>query len=220
MKQEVKLVVPTDWSAITLKQYLDMRKDMESYKDNEEAVFACILHHLCGFPVQYIQQMDIDTYINVKKDVSKFLGTTELPLKRFITIDGVEWGFEPDLSKMAYGAYVDISKYESVGIDDKWAEIMSILYRPVTQKLGALYDIKKYDGNVDGNKFLNVTMDIHLGALFFLIGLQKDLLRSTLKSLTGELMGEALPLKLRQILQENGKDTQLSFNLPTEISLK
>ena len=153
MKKEIKLEVPNNWSAVTLKQYLALRKDMESYSDNEEAIFACLLHHLCEFPVEYLEQMDINTYLSIKGAVTKFFTNIDLPLKRFITIDGVEYGFEPNLSEMAYGAYVDISKYESIAIDEKWAEIMSILYRPVTQKLGALYDIKTYNGNIDKDLF-------------------------------------------------------------------
>ena len=127
MKKTIELKVPTDWSAITLREYLALKKDMDTYKDNEEAVMAAILHHLCKFPVEYVQQMDIDTFLAVKGDVASFFNKVELPLKRFVTINGLEFGFEPDLSKMAYGAYVDISKYETVFIDllqIKWVHYM------------------------------------------------------------------------------------------------
>ena len=40
MKQEIKLKVPTSWEAVTLKDYLALRKDMETYKDNDEAVYV------------------------------------------------------------------------------------------------------------------------------------------------------------------------------------
>lgn len=213
MKKELKIEVPTKWSAVTLKDYLALRKDIETYKDNEEAIFACLLHHLCKFPVEYIQQLDIDTYIAIKKDVSTFFNNVEETLQRTITIDGVEYGFEPNLSQMAYGAYVDISKYETVGIDDKWAEIMSILYRPITNKMGALYDIEAYTGKLETEKFLDVTMDVHFGALFFFNNLQKDLLNATLKSLKEELTEVPLPQKLKQILEESGKVTHHLSNL-------
>ena len=217
MKQTIKLEVPKDWSAITLRQYLALRKDMDTYKDNEEAVMAAILHHLCKFPVEYVQQMDIDTFLAVKRDVASFFNNVELPLKRFVKIDGVEYGFEPNLSQMAYGAYIDISKYEIVGIDDKWANIMSILYRPVINKMGALYDTKPYDGNVDSEQFLDVAMDIHWGALFFFKDLLMDLQNYTLKYLTEELAGMHLPPMLKQILEENGRATQAFSNWQVKI---
>jgi hypothetical protein len=121
---------------------------------------------------------------------------------------------------MAYGAYVDISKYENVAIDDKWAEIMSILYRPVVKESGALYDIQAYTGQVYPEKFKNITMDIHFGTLFFLSNLLKDLLNATQKSLMEELAGMDLQPKLKQILLENGNLIHQLSNLHKEISPK
>jgi hypothetical protein len=214
MKQEIILKVPTSWEAVTLKDYLALRKDMETYKDEPEAITACLFHHLCKFPVQYLNQMDIDTYVAIKRDLEGFFNKAEHPLKRYITIDGVEYGFEPNLSNMAYGAYVDISKYETIGIDDKWAEIMSILYRPVTQKMGALYDIKTYNGNIDKELFMDVPMDVHFGALFFLINLQADLLKGIPKSLTESM---ELPRSIQLILERSGNHTHLWSNYHKEI---
>jgi hypothetical protein len=105
---------------------------------------------------------------------------------------------------MAYGAYVDISKYEEITINDKWAEVMSILYRPVTQKLGKFYDTKTYDGHIDGEKWLDVGMDKHWGALFFFVNLLKDLLKDTQKSL---MDSEVIPHNIKLILERSGNPT-------------
>ena len=209
MKQEIKIEVPTKWSAVTLSKYLALRKDLDTYAGEEEAITACLFHHLCNFPLEYIQQLNIDTYIAIRQDLISFFNNVDLPLQKFITIDGVEYGFEPDLSRMAYGAYVDISKYETFEINEKWAEIMSILYRPLIKKTGKIYDIKAYDGNIDGEKFMDVPMDVHFGTLFFLKTLLKDLLKDTQKSLTG-LTG--LPQNIKSVLEKNGNLTQALSN--------
>ena len=209
MKQEIKIEVPTKWSAVTLRQYLALRKDLDTYAGEEDAITACLFHHLCKFPLEYIQQLNIDTYIAIKGDLINFFNNIDLPLQKFITIGGVEYGFEPDLSRMAYGAYVDISKYETFEINEKWAEIMSILYRPVIKKTGKLYDIKAYDATIDGDTFMDVSMDIHFGTLFFLKTLLKDLLKDTQKSLTG-LTG--LPQNIKSVLEKNGNLTQALSN--------
>ena len=218
MKQQLTITVPKDWSAVTLQQFLNLKKDMETYKDEPEAIVACLFHHLCKFPVEYLQQLDIDTYIAIKKDIYDFFNKVELPLKRFLTIDGVEYGFEPNLSQMAYGAYLDIAKYESLEIDNKWAEIMSILYRPVVKKQGALYDIKVYDGTIDKEKFLKVGMDVHWGAIFFFKGLLEDLQSSILKSLKKD--SEEIPANIKSILLRSGKAIHPLSNWQTEILLK
>lgn len=171
------------------------------YKDEEEAVIAALFHHLCDFPPQWIKGLDSETYSNIRRDLESFITNTDLPLQRFITIDGVEYGFEPNLSKMSYGAYVDISQWDSITLDKNWAKIMSILYRRVTKKVGSLYEVEPYKGEIDENLFLGVGMDVHWGALFFFKTLLEDLRKSTQNSLM-----EFLP-KLRNIhtiLEKNG----------------
>lgn len=203
MKQEVEIVVPNDWSAITLGKYLQFKADCKNYSDNEDALEALMFHHLCGIKAEWLTRLDLDTFTKIRGDLGKFMNNINLPLQQFITIDGVEYGFEPDLSKMAYGAYVDISRYESVDIDENWGKIMSILYRPVTQKVGKFYDIQEYKGVIDGDKFLSTTMDIHWGALFFFKNLLMDLLKNIQNYLMQDLAEISPSTKL--ILERNGK---------------
>lgn len=210
MKKEIKIQVPTQWSAVTLKKYLELKKDMDNYAGEYEAVIACMFHHLCEFPADYIHKLDLATYTSIVNDMSTFLANVELPLQKFITIDGVEYGFEPNLSKMAYGAYVDITKYETFEINKEWAEIMSILYRPVTDKKGKLYDIKPYNGEIDSDKFMDVSMDVHFGAIFFFKTLFKDLLNFTLKYSETEMA--TLSPSIQRILERSGNLTQALNN--------
>ena len=216
-KKIVQIKVPTDWSAVTLRQYLELKRDMDAYRDEPEAVIACLFHHLCKFPVEYVQKLDINTYNSIVNDMTNFIKNVELPLQKEITIDGVEYGFEPNLSEIAYGAYVDISKYETLEINDKWAEIMSILYRPIIKRTGMFYDIKSYSGYIDGETFLDVTMDVHFGAIFFFKTLLKDLLSSTLNYLTEEMKN--LP-NMQSILEKSGDVIQALSNSQTEILQK
>jgi hypothetical protein len=217
MKREVTIKVPKNWSAVTLRQYLELKKDMDAYQGETEAVLACMFHHLCNFPVEYIQSLDIDTYNSIVRDMTNFLGDVELPLQKFILIDGVEYGFEPNLSQMSYGAYVDISKYEAIEINEKWAEIMSILYRPIAKKVGKLYDIEQYKAQIDGDKFMDVTMDVHFGTIFFFKTLLADLLSSTQSYLIPK---EEIPQSMQEILERSGNLIQALSNSQTEILQK
>jgi len=214
MKKEISITVPKAWSAITLKKYLQLQKDMEAYKEDEDAVLALILHHLCEFDVNYIPKLDIATLTSIKADLASFLGNIKLPLQQIITLGGVEYGFEPNLSKMSYGAYVDISKYDTVAIDDNWAEIMSILYRPVRKKIGKLYEVEPYKGEVDKEKFQHIGMDVHLGAVFFFRTLLGDLVNDTLNSL---ITMEGMGLNIKSILERNGNPIPHLFNSPEAI---
>jgi len=214
MKQELTITVPTKWSAVSLEKYLKMRKDMETYKDNDEAIYAVLFYHLCNVDAPTINKLDIETYTAIQTDLSRFMQNTEYPLQQFVTIDGKEYGFEPNLSQMAYGAYVDLGKYENLTIDDKWHEVMSILYRPVTKKIGLSYQIETYNGVINSEQFLNVDMEVHFGALGFFTNLLQDCQKGILKYLkeTGEI-----PTNILSILERSGKLTLPSTHWPVEI---
>lgn len=215
MKKELELSIPTSYNDITLKQWLELQKEIKNYEGDDEAVTAVMLQHLCGLDPLYFKGLSIDDYTMIREELNKFMTKVELPLQRFVTIKDVEYGFEPNLSKMSYGAYADISKFQSIAIDENWAKIMNILYRPVTKKNGDMYSIKAYDGDLYWEKWLDTSMDISFGALFFLLNLQTDLLSSILNS----LKEAELPPNIRPILAKSGQLIQQSMNLPTETSL-
>ena len=213
MQKEIELKVPTSYADITLKKWLAMSKDLANYKDEEEAVTALMFMHLCGLDLQYTQKLSVDSYNTLKAELISFMNNTDLPLQRFVTIDGIEYGFEPNLSEMAYGAYSDITTFKNLTIDDNWSKIMSILYRPVTNKRNkGMYSIKTYDGKMEHEKFLGVTMDVHFGALFFFVHLSMDLLNFTLNSMTQT----EYPANLKQILEKSGTLIQQSYLSPME----
>jgi hypothetical protein len=141
-----------------------------------------------------------------------FITNTEYPLQKIININGKEYGFEPNLSQMSYGAYVDISKFGQLTIDDNWPKIMSILYRPITDKKGDMYSIEAYKGEIDDKLFLQVPMDIQFGTLFFFVNLLTDLLSGTLKY----LKVEGMPPNIKSILEKSGEITKRLLNLQTD----
>jgi len=209
MKQKLTITVPKNWSAVTLEKYLTFREELENYKDDKEAMDAIVFYHLCGIDAQYINKIDTETFGKIKADLASFMGDTAYDLQKFITIDGVEYGFEPNLSQMSYGAYVDITKYDTITIDRNWSKILSILYRPVTKKVGKLYEIEPYEGEVDDKKFMGTPMDFNFGALFFFIGLLSELLKSIQNSLRDQM--EISP-NIKSILEKNGKVIHQSLN--------
>jgi len=215
MKQNLTIKVPKDYSAVTLKKYLEFREAIQSYEDEPEAVEALAFNLICDVPVEYIYKIDSETFGKIREDLAKFLSNADYKLQRFITIDGKEYGFEPNLSQMSYGAYLDCTKYDTITIDRNWAKIMSILYRPVTKKVGLLYEIEPYNALVDEDKFLNTTMDIHFGALFFFKSLLEDLQKDTLNSLM-ELT--ELPRSIKSTLEKSGVLTHQLSNWHKTIS--
>jgi len=214
--KELTLSIPQSYGDISLKKWLEFQKELKNYEEDEDAITALMLSYLCGLDAEYISMISVADYGMIRNELTKFINNTELPLQRFITVNGVEYGFEPNLSQMTYGAFADITKFNTITIDDNWAKIMSILYRPVAKKVGDTYTIKPYLGNIDHKPFLELGMDIHFGCLFFFVNLSTDLLNFILKSMTQM----ELPLNIKSTLAKSGEDIKQLSNLQTEIFSK
>lgn len=214
MKENLRITIPTEWKDIQLGKWLLIQKDLENYKDEVDAQMGILIHHFTGLSFDDMVHMSKESYNNIKTKIESFPNPEELELQRFVTIDGVEYGFEPNLAEIAYGAYVDITQYQSITIDKNWSKIMSILYRPVTKKLKDLYEIEPYSGKIDGEKWLEVTMDVHYGAMFFFLHTSMDLVQGILNS----LKEMELPPNIKSILAKSGKDMLQFTNSQTGTS--
>ena len=218
MKQILEINVPNDYSAITLTKFLQLQKDLKVYGDDEEAKLATLFYHLCGVEPGVMTKIDTATFIKIKEQLLSFIARESFDLKPFVNINGVEYGFEPNLSEIAYGAYVDISKYDELNINENWEKIMAILYRPVKKKIGKLYEIEQYTGNEPSEHWREVSMEIHFGTLFFFINLSKVLLKNTLKSLIQN--HQEIPPNIKSILAASGALINQSSLFAEENSLK
>ena len=86
MRKEIEIIVPKDWSAITLRKYIELQSDLKAYEGESEAILAAMFYHLCGLTPDILHKLDTETYIKIRDDLFSFTGT----LYNFITtIDDV-----------------------------------------------------------------------------------------------------------------------------------
>ena len=214
MKKQIEIEMPGSWEDLTFRRYIEIKKDLEAYVDNEEAQTAFLIHNLCGLAVEEIQALSAQSYNILRTKLIQFMNNEDHTLVPIVKVDGILYGFEPNLSKMSYGAYADISKYKSLEMNEDWLKIMSILYRPVTERKGSNYSIEAYNGHIDAEEWRDVPMNIHFGALFFLSNLFKDLLSSTLNS-TSQVKGMD---NYKKTLEKNGELMQQLLKSPAVTS--
>ena len=210
MKKTIQITLPESWADVTLKGYLELQKELENYSDDEEAVAAVLLWKLCGIDGDTLKSIPRKTVMELRSGLSKFLNSMECPLQRIIEIDGVRYGFEPNLSRMSYGAYADITQSDKIGIDENWSKTMSILYRPITNQKGELYNIEPYTGEGNSINWESIGMDVHLGVLFFFLHLSLDLVSATQNSLMGT---EAVAVNWDLTSLKSGKLMEQLLNL-------
>ena len=167
---KIKLTVPTDLSEIRLSQYQKYYKIQE---DNQDESFLatkmieifCDISHKDSFRMKL---RDVTRVTNILGDMFE----QKPQLKKRFVLNGVEYGFIPNLDDMTLGEYVDLDTYIS-----KWDDMhkaMAVLYRPIETSLGNKYTIEKYTGeNQDTMK--DIPLDIVFGSMLFFYRLGIDL---------------------------------------------
>ena len=217
MKKQIKIEVPNDWSAITFKQYQRLQSKLKNYEDEPDAQNMILVSELCDISVDTLIHLDRGLLEEITEELKGFLNKTEYPLQKFITINNVKYGFDPNLSKMSYGAYLDIAKFKNLELNDDWLGVMSILYRPVKKTKGALYSIETYKGyeEWDKEKWEGVGMDVHFGGFFFFSRLFNHLRLGILNYTKNQM--EMYP-NIKSILEKSGESIQRLHNLQEKTS--
>ena len=174
---KIEINVPTSLSEITLRQY---QKFLKIAEDNPEGNFldAKMIEIFCGIPLSDSYKLKMVSVTAIIDILNSMLEVKPNHVERF-TLNGVEYGFIPDLDEMSLGEYVDLdnnaSKWESMHI------AMNVLYRPiVTSKVGK-YNIEEYTTS-NPEKMLDMPLDAALGSLFFFYNLGMELSKHTILS--------------------------------------
>jgi hypothetical protein len=131
------------WSDVTLERWADLVATHEGTKSEE--AFETITS-MSDIPRELVSQLALSDVVGIMDKISELQSLADSSLKNLIEIDGVEYGFHPDLSDITLGEFADLETMIKQGIEDNLPEIMAVLYRPITEKKGEHYSIQAYDG--------------------------------------------------------------------------
>jgi len=134
-----------DWSDVTLETWLSLI-DFETGTKTEEATKT--IEALSDIPKRLVKELALSDVAVIMSKVGELQAKQDTKLKRIIEINGVEYGFHPDLDSITLGEYADIETYIKNGIESSLPELMSVLYRPIKLKKNDIYIIDAYDGNI------------------------------------------------------------------------
>jgi hypothetical protein len=178
--------VPATWNELTLGRYMRIMKvlkDKEETSDIEKLVR--IINCLSKIPKKHIYSLEVNSLKKLGKHITSFLESEPNDeLQHFVTIEDIEYGFHPKLFDMTLGEFVDLETYMK-DIDNNMHNIMSILYRPVTQKDEEnKYLIEEYEPSEErANLFKkHLTVREFNGASVFFSDLERQLSNNLLRS--------------------------------------
>ena len=95
-------------------------------------------------------------------------------------LNGVDYGFIPELDDMTFGEYVDLDTF--IGDNDNLHRAANVLFRPIEFKRGDRYTVKDYDSDTS-EAAKEFPLDVVLGAIVFFYRLGKDLSVAMMNSL-------------------------------------
>ena len=184
--KEFKLI--SSWEDVTLEKWLKLIDFKEGTKTEEaEKTIA----ELSNIPNKLIKELALQDVAVIMSRIAELQEKQNSSLKKIIKIDGVEYGFHPDLDSITLGEYADLEHYIKLGLEEHLPEIMAVLYRPIKEKKNDIYIIDAYDGNIRlrTEEMKKMSAQQVQSALVFFYTLGKEL-------------SEILPLYLMEQLKE------------------
>lgn len=207
---KVSINIPTSLNDITLNQYQQWLKIADK-KEIDNFLQQKLIEIFCNIPlktVTAIKATDADVIVN---DILK-LFKEESPFKDRFTLNGVEYGFIPDLNNMTLGEYVDLDNLLS-----EWEQMhiaMNVLFRPITFKKKNKYLIKEYEAKENAN-MKEMPLDVVFGAMTFFLTLNEELRKSILSYLATQTEVEISPQLRVSLLNGAGINLSIPYAMET-----
>jgi len=201
---ELKVIVPTTLSEITLEQYQRFAR----LEGDDEFLTKKALEIFCNVPIEELPNIRFKDISGVSKHLNAMMKEKPSLTQRF-TLNGQEFGFIPNLEEITYGEFVDLDSYMTD--IQELHKTMSVLYRPVVQRAGKRYAIEKYESaNKYCDEMKQAPMNVVMGSILFFWTLGSELLSSMLTSLEKEMANQTTPPNPN--LGKGGDGTTLSIH--------
>lgn len=175
---KVEINVPDSLREIRLEQYQKFVKLYDG-EVTEEFMALKMLEIFCGVKLSdayNLRYKDVDGVVQILNETLN----DKPQLVRTFFMDGVEYGFIPNLDDMSFGEYIDLDTY--LGDWQNIHKAMAVLYRPIKSKYGERYNIVDYQ-IIDSEMMRKMPMDAVLGAVLFFYRLGMDLSKAMISYL-------------------------------------
>ena len=183
MKTEI--YVPTKLSEIPLKNYQEFMKLVENSND-QEFIAQKTIEIFCGLNMRDVIKIK---WSDVKELIAHFneLFKQKNEFTPTFKIEGLEFGFIPNLEDITFGEYVDLES--NITKIDNFHKAMAVMYRPIKTRTKDKYEIIPYTGTDEFSDLMKFApLDVVMSASLFFWTLGNDLVNSSLLSLEMEMM--------------------------------
>ena len=175
-----RIKIPTTLNDVTLKQYQEFSKLEDKLEETKDSSIQLkIIEIFCNVPEQVVRGMKATDIAEICEIINTMFDAQHQLINRF-KLNGVEYGFIPELDDMSFGEYMDLDTF--IGDNDNLHRAINVLFRPIEHKRGDRYTIKEYNPDTS-EEAKDFPLDVVLGAIVFFYSLGKDLSLVILNSL-------------------------------------
>jgi len=156
---------------LTIEQYQKLKANPQIYEANSVATLSLYT----GVPMNKLKDLPLNQITFVQEYITTQLTNNSMKdeLHNVFTHNGIEYGLENDWTKLAWGGWVDMEVFAAENVEENIHYLMSILYRPITNRKKGNYTIEPYkadDIQYRANEFLTLPVNYWFGAsVFFFI---------------------------------------------------
>lgn len=206
----MKITIPSSLADITLIQYQEYHQEIETRKDvpdSDEYLAIKKIEIFCKISREQIMKIEYGDVQNISNILDNILENQPSLVEKF-EVDGIRFGWLPELDKMTYGELLDLN-----GNICEWSSMhiaMGVLYRPIKNEIkNGLYNIENYEGDKYHKQIRNMPLNAVIGAMVFFWNLGLD----CVKYITKSLDTSQTEFKNQLNLIETGIGTRQSMNL-------
>tara|TARA_R110000824_G_scaffold34045_3_gene108746 strand:+ start:584 stop:1234 length:651 start_codon:yes stop_codon:yes gene_type:complete len=167
---KVKIKIPSSLNDITLQQYKRYMKIQEKVKD-DRFLNAKMIEIFCGVDLKDVMHLQLRDSEEIVEIITALFDKKPELVKRF-KLNGIEYGFQPQLDEITLGEYIDLDTF--IGDWENMEKAMNVLYRPILVNVKDRYSIEEYRVETD-QQIIDMPMDAVMSSIFFLWNLGLDL---------------------------------------------
>jgi len=196
---KVDINVPESLNEITLQQF---QKYIKLITDNEPSEFVNqkTIEIFCNIKISDVAKISFQSYNEILEHLNNLFNVNHKLIPIF-QINGLEFGFEPNLENIKTGAYIDAETY--LQNPDTLHKAMAVLYRPIKSKRKNLYTTEDYEGaDVFADVMKYAPLDVVLGMQVFFYNLLNELQSVSIRYIQEKMM--ELSEVEKKHLEENG----------------
>lgn len=172
----MKISVPTHINDITLEQYQKFALINTEEQDKEFFMFKTI-EIFCGVDIALVSKMRLSDAESISNEVLEVL-QQNVPFTNKFELDGVKYGFIPDLQAISLGEFIDLE--EGLSKDKDFHKAASVMFRPIVKEFGELYTIDGYEASTEMHHIMKqAPVGIISAAIVFFYNIAKELLKAS-----------------------------------------